>query len=172
MATSPDEAHRVADHLQGRVVVKAQVLVGGRGKAGGIKLAANETEAEDRARDILGMEIKGLRVNRVLIDEAADIAREIYLGVTIDRAQRCVVMMASSEGGVDIEEVARTAPEKIIKIYIDPCIGLQTFQCRELAFAIGLERELTPGLPEDLPGAATRRSSNQTPHSPRLTHWS
>jgi succinyl-CoA synthetase beta subunit len=144
VVTSPDEARRVAQHLQGRVVVKAQVLVGGRGKAGGIKLAANETEAEERARAILGMEIKGLRVNRVLIDEAADITREIYLGVTIDRAQRCLVMMASSEGGVDIEEVARATPEKIFRIYIDPCVGLQTFQCRELAFGIGLERELTP----------------------------
>jgi len=143
VATSPAEARRVADHLQGRVVVKAQVLVGGRGKAGGIKLAANEIEAEERARTILGMEIKGLRVNRVLIDEAADIAREIYLGITVERGQRCLVMMASSEGGVDIEEVARTAPEKISRIYIDPCMGLQTFQCRELAFAIGLERELT-----------------------------
>jgi succinyl-CoA synthetase beta subunit len=143
VATSPAEARRVADHLQGRVVVKAQVLVGGRGKAGGIKLAANEIEAEERARTILGMEIKGLRVNRVLIDEAADIIREIYLGITVERGQRCLVMMASSEGGVDIEEVARTAPEKISRIYIDPCMGLQTFQCRELAFAIGLERELT-----------------------------
>ena len=143
VATSPAEARRVADHLQGRVVVKAQVLVGGRGKAGGIKLAANEIEAEERARTILGMEIKGLRVNRVLIDEAADITREIYLGVTVERGQRCLVMMASSEGGVDIEEVARTAPEKIARIYVDPCMGLQTFQCRELAFAIGLERELT-----------------------------
>jgi succinyl-CoA synthetase beta subunit len=143
VATSPAEARRVADHLQGRVVVKAQVLVGGRGKAGGIKLAANEIEAEERARSILGMEIKGLRVNRVLIDEAAEIIREIYLGLTIDRTQRCLVMMASSEGGVEIEEVARATPEKIFRIYIDPCMGLQTFQCRELAFAIGLERELT-----------------------------
>ena len=107
VATTPVEARDAARHLGGKVVIKAQVLVGGRGKAGGIKLAANPDEAEAKADAILGMNIKGLTVNKVLVDEAADIQTEIYLGLVIDRAQRRVVMMGSSEGGVDIEEVAR-----------------------------------------------------------------
>ena len=115
VATTPTDARRIARDLGRRVVVKSQVLVGGRGKAGGIQLARDPDEAERVAADILAMEIKGLPVRKVLVDEAADIRSEIYLGIVIDRAQRRVVMMASAAGGVEIEEVARTTPEKIVR---------------------------------------------------------
>jgi succinyl-CoA synthetase beta subunit len=126
-------------------VVKSQVLVGGRGKAGGIRLAGDLDEAEEVAGQILGMKIKGLTVKKVLIDEAADIGQEIYLGIVIDRAKRRPVMMASAEGGVEIEEVARTTPERIVKTTVDPFLGLQPFQGRELAFGIRLPKELVRG---------------------------
>ncbi|MCB0021516.1 MAG: acetate--CoA ligase family protein, partial [Caldilinea sp.] len=105
VADTPTEVRDIAVRLGGPVVVKSQVLVGGRGKAGGIKLAKTPSEAEQRADEILGMTIKGLTVKRVLVDPAADIRKEIYLGAVLDRASRRVVLMASSEGGVDIEEV-------------------------------------------------------------------
>jgi len=142
VATTPEEARRIAARLGKRVVIKSQVLVGGRGKAGGIRLANNPDEAEDIADQILGMNIKGLTVKKVLVDEAAAIATEIYLGVVIDRAQHRPVMMASSEGGVEIEEVARVTPERIFRISIDPSLGLQQYQGRELAFSIGLPKDL------------------------------
>lgn len=142
VATTPAEAGAIAARLGKPVVVKSQVLVGGRGKAGGIKLARNPSEAERVAGQILGMDIKGLTVNKVLLDEAADIAREIYLGVVVDRAAQRPVMMASSEGGVEIEEVARVAPEKIYRAYVDPFLGLQPYQARELAFGIGVDKAL------------------------------
>jgi succinyl-CoA synthetase beta subunit len=116
--------------------------VGGRGKAGGIRLADHPDEVEKVADHILGMNIKGLTVKKVLVDEAADIGTEIYLGIVIDRAQCRPVMMASAEGGVEIEEVARATPERIVKIAIDPFLGLQSYQGRELAFGIGLPKEL------------------------------
>lgn len=141
VAGSPEEARQIASRLGGRVVVKAQVLVGGRGKAGGIRLANDADEAERLAGQILGMKIEGLLVKKVLIDQAADIQREIYLGVVLDRAARRPVMMASSEGGVEIEEVARTTPEKIARTTIDPFLGLQDYQARNLAMAMGLGRE-------------------------------
>jgi succinyl-CoA synthetase beta subunit len=141
-ATTPVDARRIARDLGRRVVVKAQVLVGGRGKAGGIKLARDPDEAERVASEILAMEIKGLPVRKVLVDEAADIKTEIYLGAVVDRAQRRVVMMASSEGGVEIEEVARAKPEKIARVAIDPFLGLRDYQARQIAFGIGLERDL------------------------------
>jgi succinyl-CoA synthetase beta subunit len=125
-----------------RVVVKSQVLVGGRGKAGGIRLANEPDEAEEIADQILGMDIKGLTVKKVLVDEAADIDTEIYLGIVIDRARRRPVMMASAEGGVEIEEVARATPERIFKVKIEPFLGLQSYQGRDLAFGIGLRKEL------------------------------
>ncbi len=143
VATTPTEAREIARQLGGRVVVKAQVLVGGRGKAGGIKLATTPDEAEEKAKAILGMDIKGLKVSKVLVDEAADIRKEIYLGLVIDRGRRRVVMMGSSEGGVDIEEVAATAPEKILKVAIDPFIGFRPYQALELSLGLGLPRELT-----------------------------
>lgn len=141
VATLPADAKKIAARLGGKVVVKAQVLVGGRGKAGGIRVAANPGEAERLAEQILGMEIKGLPVEKVLIDQAADIQQEIYLGVVLDRAARRPVMMASSEGGVEIEEVARAKPHKIARALIDPFLGLLDYQARNLALSIGLERE-------------------------------
>jgi succinyl-CoA synthetase beta subunit len=142
VATTPEQARRIAARLGKRVVVKSQVLVGGRGKAGGIRLANHPDEVERVADQILGMNIKGLTVKKVLIDEAADIDTEIYLGIVIDRARRRPVMMASAEGGVEIEEVARTAPHRIVKIAIEPFLGLQSYQGRELAYGIGLPKEL------------------------------
>jgi succinyl-CoA synthetase beta subunit len=142
IATTPEQARRIAARLGKRVVIKSQVLVGGRGKAGGIRLAGDPDEAEEIADQILGMHIKGTVVKKVLVDEAADIATEIYVGIVIDRARHRPVMMASSEGGVEIEEVARTTPERIVKIAIDPFFGLQAYQARELAFGIGLRKEL------------------------------
>ena len=143
VASTPDDAYKIAARMGRRVVVKAQVLVGGRGKAGGIKLAKDAPEAEAKASQILGMDIKGLKVRKVLIDEAAmDIIREIYLGIVIDRAACCPVMMASAEGGVEIEEVARAMPERIFKVSIDPFLGLRGYQARELAFGIGLDKDL------------------------------
>ena len=142
VASTPGQARQIASRLGTRVVVKSQVLVGGRGKAGGIRLADDPDEAEEVADRILGMNIKGMTVKKVLVDQAADIAKEIYLGIVIDRAQRRPVMMASAEGGVEIEEVARTAPERIIKTSIDPFFGLLPYQGRELAFGIGLDKSL------------------------------
>jgi succinyl-CoA synthetase beta subunit len=140
VATNATEARQIAQRLGGPVVVKAQVLVGGRGKAGGIKLARDANQAETVAGQILGMSIKGLKVDKVLVDRAADIREEVYLAITIDRAQRRPVMMASAAGGVEIEEVARTTPEKIYKLAIDPAMGLMSYQARDLAFELGMRR--------------------------------
>ncbi|OUC05748.1 succinyl-CoA synthetase subunit beta, partial [Litorilinea aerophila] len=141
VATTPSEARDIAVRLGGPVVIKSQVLVGGRGKAGGIKLAKDPNEAEARADEILGMNIKGLTVKKVLVDQAADIASEIYLGAVLDRARRRVVLMASSEGGVEIEEVARETPEKIITVAVHPFLGLRDHQARILADGIGLPKQ-------------------------------
>ncbi len=142
IATTPQEVRSIARSMGKPVVVKSQVLVGGRGKAGGVKLAKDPDEAEAVAKQILGMKIKGLTVKKVLVDEAADIKGEIYLGAVMDRNSQRVVMMASSEGGVEIEEVARVSPEKIIKIAVNPSLGLMGFQARQLAFGIGLDKSL------------------------------
>lgn len=142
VATTPAQAREIAQELGGTVVVKAQVLVGGRGKAGGIHLAASPQEAEAAAARILGMDLKGIIVQKVLVTEAADIAQELYLGGIVGRAGRQVVMMASAEGGIDIEEVAARAPEKIFKAAVDPFLGLGDYQARELGFAVGLEPKL------------------------------
>jgi succinyl-CoA synthetase beta subunit len=141
VAATANEAKQIADELGGRIVVKSQVLVGGRGKAGGIRLARNSDEAEDIAAQILAMEIKGLPVRKILVDEAADIETELYLGITNDRTSRKPVMMASSAGGVDIEEVAREAPEKIVRVHVDPLLGLRDYQARDLAAGIDLPRD-------------------------------
>jgi len=140
VAASATEVKTIAAELGGRVVVKSQVLVGGRGKAGGVRLAETPEEAEDLATKILGMTIKELPVRKVLVDEAANIRTEIYLGITNDRTNRCPVMIASAEGGVEIEEVARTDPEKIIRVCIDPLLGLRDYQARYLAQMIELPR--------------------------------
>ncbi len=139
VATSPAEAEAVAARLGGRVVVKAQVLTGGRGKAGGVKLAAGPAEAGQRAAEILGMDIKGHTVRQVLVDPAVSIAKELYLSIIQDRALRASVIIASAEGGMDIEEVAATQPEAIVKVVVDPLLGLQAFHCNQVAFGLGLD---------------------------------
>jgi succinyl-CoA synthetase beta subunit len=141
VAATATEAKQIAEELGGRVVVKSQVLVGGRGKAGGIRLAKTAKEAEEVANQILRMEIKGLPVRKVLVDQAANIDQEIYLGITNDRAARRPVFMASAAGGVEIEEVARTNPEKIIKVHIDPLLGLRDYQARDIAIGIDLPKD-------------------------------
>ncbi|HXR27351.1 MAG TPA: ADP-forming succinate--CoA ligase subunit beta [Candidatus Baltobacteraceae bacterium] len=142
VATSAAQARAQAEAAFGtgaaRVVVKAQVLVGGRGKAGGVKLAATPAEAEAAAAAILGMAIKGITVRRVLVAAAADIAHEYYLAATLDRAAQRVLVMGSAEGGVEIEEVAATRPEAILRVYAHPHLGLLDFQARQLAFGLGL----------------------------------
>ena len=142
VAGSAEEAYQAARTLGGTSVIKAQVLTGGRGKAGGVKVAKTPGEAEALAAQILGMNIRGFTVKQVLVDPAADIRHEIYLGVVLDRASERLVMIASAAGGMDIEEVARTAPEKIQRIVIDPALGLPDFQARALAFGIGIDRGL------------------------------
>jgi len=141
VAARAAEARQIAEELGGYVVIKSQVLVGGRGKAGGIKLAKNPDETYDLAGNILNMEIKGLPVRKVLVDEAADIQHEIYLGITNDRSEAKPVIIASAAGGMEIEEVARQTPEKIIKIHIDPLLELQDYHTHDLAAGIGLPRE-------------------------------
>jgi succinyl-CoA synthetase beta subunit len=141
VAATADEAKQIAKELGSRVVIKSQVLVGGRGKAGGIRLAKTPDEAEELASQILAMQIKDLPVRKVLIDEAANIETEIYLGITNDRASRRPVLMASSAGGVEIEEVARLSPEKIVRVQIDPLLGLREYQARDIAAGIDLPRD-------------------------------
>jgi succinyl-CoA synthetase beta subunit len=141
VAATATEARQIAEELGGRVVIKSQVLVGGRGKAGGIRVAKSSKEAEEFATQILGMEIKGLPVRKVLVDEAANIDQEIYLGITNDRTARRPIIMASASGGVEIEEVASISPEKIIKIHVDPLLGLRDFQARDIAIGIDLPKE-------------------------------
>jgi succinyl-CoA synthetase beta subunit len=143
----PEDARAVAEKLGGgTVVVKAQIHAGGRGKGGGVKLAHSPAEAEAQAGQILGMTLvthqtgpEGRVVKRALIEEGLDVARELYLGIVIDRASGQPVFMASSEGGVEIEVVAAEHPEKILKEFTDPSVGFQAFQARKLAFGLGLE---------------------------------
>lgn len=143
VASTPAEAREIAKELGGRVVVKSQVLTGGRGKAGGIKLANDPNEAESVAGQILGMDIKGFKVRRVLIDEQSPgIKQEIYLAVLIDRAARRPMIMASAAGGMDIEQVAEETPEKIVTVHIEPALGVRGYQTTYLASAIDLPRDL------------------------------
>ncbi|NOT34165.1 MAG: ADP-forming succinate--CoA ligase subunit beta [Candidatus Eisenbacteria bacterium] len=131
VAATPEEARDVATSIGSTVVIKAQVQAGGRGKAGGVKLAHTPEEAYDRARDILALTIKGLPVRRVLVAKAADIAKEFYLSIVMDRQKKLPLIMFSAEGGVEIEEVARTAPEKIVRHHI-PLDGLRPYQARAI----------------------------------------
>jgi succinyl-CoA synthetase beta subunit len=133
VATTPAAAEAVAQEVGGPVAVKAQVHVGGRGKAGGIKVAKTPAEARAAAKQILGMDLKGLTVEKVLVEEASAVAKEYYLGFVQDRGAKAVTLMASAEGGVEIEEVARTKPEAIVKVTLDPCLGLHPYQ----AFLVG-----------------------------------
>ncbi len=146
VAFTPEEARQAAEELGGDVfVVKAQIHAGGRGKAGGVKLARSVDEVETLARQMLGMKLvthqtgpEGKVVHRLLIEEGIDIARELYLGIVLDRSISKLVLMASTEGGVEIEKVAAEHPEAIFKEYVEPSIGLQPFQARRLAFRLGL----------------------------------
>jgi succinyl-CoA synthetase beta subunit len=134
VATTPDDAFDITTRIGRTVVVKAQVHAGGRGKAGGVKLARTPAEAREVSSRILGMHIKGLTVQKVLVTDAADIASEAYVGVILDRASKCPVFMVSPAGGIDIEEVAATTPEKILKLPIDTRYGLMPFQAMRLGF--------------------------------------
>jgi succinyl-CoA synthetase beta subunit len=134
VATTPDQVAEISSRLGGMVVVKAQVHAGGRGKAGGVKLAKSPEEAREVASRILGMEIKGLPVEKVLVTAAADIASEAYVGIIVDRAAKKPVFMVSPAGGIDIEEVAASTPEKILKLPVDTRYGLMPFQAMDLAF--------------------------------------
>ena len=136
VASTPTEAEAIARRLGGKVVIKAQVHSGGRGKAGGVKLARNAGEALDHAAQILGMQIKGLTVHKVLVVPAADIATESYLGLIMDRETQRPVFMVSSAGGVDIEEVAAKTPEKIVRLAVDPTYGLLPHQALTLGFGL------------------------------------
>jgi len=145
VATTPADAKAAAARLGGRVVVKAQVHAGGRGKAGGIKVADDAEGAERAARQILGMRLKspqtppgGIEVRSVLVEEASAVARELYLSITLDRARATHVVMASQAGGMDIEEVAARTPDKIIRQWAHPALGIQDFQARRLAYGLGL----------------------------------
>jgi succinyl-CoA synthetase beta subunit len=139
VATTPDEVAAIAGSFGGVVAVKSQVHTGGRGKAGGIAIAKNPDEARSAGERIIGMDIRGHTVNKVLVAAGAEIAKEYYLGVVLDRPRRQVIVMASAEGGVEIEEVAAKTPEKIIKINVDPMLGLHPYQARALGFALGID---------------------------------
>jgi succinyl-CoA synthetase beta subunit len=139
LAATPEEARSAAAELGGQVVVKAQVLTGGRGKAGGIKLAASPEDAASEAEGIVGMDIRGHVVRQVWIEKASEIAKEYYLSVTFDRGEKKPLFMLTTEGGVDIEEVAESKPEALAKLHIDPLVGFQPFQARWLCFTAGID---------------------------------
>ncbi len=149
VAHSPLEVKRIAEKIGGKCVVKAQIHAGGRGKGGGIKLASTAQEAEAIAKQMIGMilvtpqtGLEGKRVKSVLIEKAQEIEKEFYLSLIIDRSYQSTLLMASSEGGMDIEEVAARSPEKIIKEHIDPSTGISPFIARKIAFGLGLKKEL------------------------------
>jgi succinyl-CoA synthetase beta subunit len=141
LATSPEEARTAAQELGGQVVVKAQVLTGGRGKAGGIKLAGDPDEAEARAQDILGMDINGHVVRKLWIEAASEIAKEYYLSLTFDRSEKKALYMFTGEGGIDIEEVAAERPEALARLHVDPLEGFQAYQARRLVYGAAIEDE-------------------------------
>lgn len=144
VANTPDEVEQIATRIGKPVMIKAQVMMGGRGKAGGVKYSKDVAAARQNAENILGRLLqneqnpKGEVVQRVLVADAADITKEYYLGATVDRGTKSIVVMGSAEGGVEIEQVAKENPDAIIKIFVDPRLGLLDFQARELAFGMGL----------------------------------
>ena len=150
VAYAPAEAEEIAKKLDGGVyVVKAQIHAGGRGKGGGVKIAKSTDEVKEYAKEILGMNLVthqtgpgGKEVKRVLIEEGCDIKKELYLGLVIDRAASRIVVMASTEGGMEIEEVADKTPELILKEYVDPAVGFQAYQARNLAFGLGMDKSV------------------------------
>src|SRR5918997_687942 len=150
VAGTPEEAGRAAETLGGTVAIKAQVLTGGRGKAGGIKVVSGPREAEEVAGKILGMDIRGHTVRRVYVEGGAEIDREFYLSITVDRSAKQPLILFSTEGGVDIEEVAETKPEAIVRLHIDPLIGLQPYQIRDITFSAGLSGDTAKGVGKTL----------------------
>ncbi|HEX8160036.1 MAG TPA: ADP-forming succinate--CoA ligase subunit beta, partial [Solirubrobacteraceae bacterium] len=141
-AATPDEAAAAAQEIGGEVVVKAQVKVGGRGKAGGIKIAADPEEARSYATDILGMDIRGHTVHELWIQKATDIASEYYAAVVFDRSAKAPLVMLSTQGGMDIEQVAEEHPEALAMLHIDPLVGFHPFHARRLAFEAGVEPDV------------------------------
>jgi succinyl-CoA synthetase beta subunit len=139
LATTPEEALAAAEEIGGPVVVKAQVLTGGRGKAGGVKLAKDPAEAEARARDILGLDINGHVVRKLWIEQASDIAKEYYLSITFDRGTKQPLLMLTTEGGVEIEQVAEESPDALARLHVDPLEGFQPYQARRLIYGAGIE---------------------------------
>ncbi len=148
VATTPGEARRIAEELGGRVVVKAQVKVGGRGKAGGVKVADDAADAEAKAQAILGMDIKGHTVHRVLVENASAIAQEYYASFLLDRANRTFLSMCSVEGGMEIEEVAATKPDRLARVAIDPLVGVDRATARSIAEQGHLPAEALDGAAE------------------------
>jgi succinyl-CoA synthetase beta subunit len=146
VAGTSGEARRAAETLGGTVAIKAQVLTGGRGKAGGIKVVNNPREAEEAAEQILGMDIRGHTVRRVYVEHGEEIDREFYLSITVDRTVKRPLILFSTEGGVEIEEVAETNPEAIVRLHVDPLLGLHPYQVREITFAAGLEGDVAKGV--------------------------
>jgi succinyl-CoA synthetase beta subunit len=139
LATTPEEARAAAEELGGPVVVKAQVLTGGRGKAGGVKLAEGPKDAEQKAREILGLEIRGHVVHKIWIEQASEIAKEYYLSVTFDRGEKKPLFMLTSEGGVEIEQVAEESPDALARLHVDPLEGFQPYQGRRLIYGSGID---------------------------------
>ena len=139
LATTPEEARRAAEEIGGPVVVKAQVLTGGRGKVGGVKLAADPADAEAKAGEILGLDIRGHVVGKVWVEQASEIAKEYYLSVTFDRGARRPLLMLTTEGGVEIEDVAANNPDALARLHVDPLVGYQPFEGRDLVFAAGID---------------------------------
>jgi succinyl-CoA synthetase beta subunit len=149
VASTPEEAAEIAKELTGKVVVKAQIHAGGRGKGGGVKLVDNVSEAKQTASEILGMNLvthqtgpEGRLVKKVWVEEASDISRELYLGIVLDRSTGLPTIMASTEGGMDIEEVAEKFPEKLLKIPVDPLLGIWPSSARKIAYSLGLPDNL------------------------------
>src|SRR5437773_1559630 len=139
LVVSPEEARAAASSLGGPVVVKAQVLTGGRGKAGGVKLAETPADAEQKAREILGLDIRGHVVRRLWIEKASDIAKEYYLSVTFDRGAKKPLFMLTKEGGVEIEQVAEENPDGLARLHVDPLEGYHPYQARRLIYSAGIE---------------------------------
>ena len=149
VASRPEDAAAITEKLGGKAVLKAQVYAGGRGKAGGIKTASSAQNAEELARKLLGTRLvthqtspEGVPINKLLVEEPIEIASQLYLSIVVDSASRMPVMMASAAGGMDIEEVARDHPEKIIKVYVDPATGFRDYLGRRLAYGANLKQEL------------------------------
>jgi succinyl-CoA synthetase beta subunit len=138
LATTPEEARAAAEEIGGPVVVKAQVLTGGRGKAGGVKLADDPADAEAKARDILGLDINGHVVRKLWIEQASDIAKEYYLSITFDRGAKQPLYLLTTEGGVEIEQVAEENPEALARLHVDPLEGFQPYQARRLIYGAGI----------------------------------